>query len=93
MNKGEKHITWFSNYKESLGDFLAHSLTEHEKQVFHMLWVGYAIPMKLKSSYFELLRVGDGKYTLTVQQYANGRHSIKFSVRNNYANASGRFTT
>lgn len=93
MNKGEKNVVWYSTYQQNLGDYLRNKLTEHEKQVFHMLWVGYAIPMKLKSSYFELLRVGDGKYTLTVQQYANGRHSIKFSVKNNYANVLERFTT
>ena len=79
-------------YKESLGEYLAHSLDEHEKDVFQMLWVGYAIPMKLRSSYFELLRVGDGKYTLTIQKYVDETWSVKFSVNPNYANIAGRFT-
>lgn len=93
MLKGQKTVIWHSTYNKSLGEFLSHSLTEHEKEVFHMLWVGYAIPMKLKSSYFEMLRVGDGKYTLTVHKYVNGTHKIEFKVDPNYGNILGRFTS
>ncbi len=92
MNKGEKNVLWYSTFKQNLGDFLRDKLTEQEKEVFHMLWVGYAVPMKLKSAYFEVLRVGDGKYTLNVQKYADGKHSVKFIIKNNYANALERFT-
>lgn len=58
-----------------------------------MLWVGYAIPMKLKSSYFEMIRVGDGKYTLTVHKYVNDTHSIMFEINPSYGNVLGRFTS
>lgn len=92
MNKGEKYVLWYSTYQQSLGEFLRDKLTEREKEVFHMLWVGYAVPMKLKSAYFELLRVGDGKYTLNVQKYTDGKHSVKFIIKNNYANTLERFT-
>ena len=84
------HI-WKNTYNESLGEFLSHSLTEHEKEVFHMLWVGYAVPMKLRSAYFEMLRVGDGKYTLTVRKYCNDTHSIMFEINPNYGKALNRF--
>lgn len=85
-------IIYHSTYKESLGEYFAHSLNEREKEVFQMLWISYAIPMKLRSSYFELLRVGDGKYTLTIQKYVDETWSVKFSVNQNYANIAGRFT-
>lgn len=93
MIRGKRTIKWRSTYQESLGEFLSHSLNEHEKKVFEMLWVGYAIPMKLKSAYFELLRVGDGKYTLTVQKYVNNTHMIMFEINPNYGNALERFTS
>lgn len=86
-------IIYRSTYKESLGEFLSHSLDEHEKDVFQMLWIGYAIPMKLRSSYFELLRVGDGKYTLTIQKYVDETWSIKFSINKNYGNILDRFAS
>lgn len=93
MIKGKRTIKWWSTYKESLGEYLAHSLTENEKEIFHMLWVGYAVPMKLKSAYFEMLRVGDGKYTLTIHKYCNDTHSIMFEINENYGNALERFTS
>ena len=93
MQKGQKCVKWRSTFKESLGEFLRNKLTEHEKEVFHMLWVGYAIPMKLKSAYFEFLRVGDGKYTLSVQKYCTGTHMVMFEINPNYGNALERFTS
>lgn len=80
MIKGKRTIKWRSTYQESLGEYLSHSLSEHEKEVFNMLWVSYTIPLKLKSSFFELMRVGDGKYTLTVQKYVNDTHMVMFEI-------------
>lgn len=93
MIKGKRTIKWRSTYAESLGEFLSHSLNEHEKEVFNMLWVSYTMPLKLKSSFFELMRVGDGKYTLTVQKYVNDTHMVMFEINPDYGNALGRFTS
>lgn len=92
MIKGKRTIKWRSTYKESLGEFLSHSLNEHEKDVFYMLFDGYGVQQKLQSAYFEFLRVGDGKYTLSVQKYVNDTHMIMFEINPNYANALERFT-
>ena len=81
-----------STYKESLGEFLSHSLTEHEKNIFEMLFNGYGMQQKLQSAFFELCRVGDGKYTLIVQKYVNGTWSAKFFINKKYGNASERFS-
>lgn len=80
MIKSKRTIKWHSTNKISLGEFLSHSLNEHEKNVFEMLWIGYAIPMKLQSAYFEYLRVGDGKYTLSVQKYVTNQHVVIFEI-------------
>lgn len=92
MVKGKRTIKWRSTYADSLGDFFSHSLNEHEKDVFNMLFYGYGVPQKLQSAYFEFLRVGDGKYTLSVQKYVNDTHMIMFEINPNYANALERFT-
>lgn len=67
-----------STYKESLGEYLSHSLTEHEKNIFEMLFNGYGMQQKLQSTFFQLCRVGDSKYTMIVQKYVNGTWSVKF---------------
>ncbi len=92
MIKGKRTIKWRSTYAESLVEFLSHFLNEHEKGVFNMLFFGYGVPQKLQSAYFEFLRVGDGKYILSVQKYVNDTHMIMFEINPNYANALERFT-
>lgn len=57
-----------------------------------MLFNGYGMKQKLQSSFFELCRVGDGKYTLTVQKYVDNSWSVKFNINNKYANKNERFT-
>ena len=85
-------MIWRSTHKESLGEALAHSLTSQEKDIFCMLWGAYNLTTFTRTSYFELLRVSDGKYTLTVQKYTDNSVSVKFKINNNYANKNERFT-
>lgn len=85
-------MIYHSTYKESLGEYLSHSLTEHEKNIFEMIFNGFGMQQKLQSSFFELCRVGDGKYTLIVQKYIDGTWSARFRVNNNFNNKAERFT-
>lgn len=57
-----------------------------------MLFNGFGCKQKLQSAFFELFRVGDGKYTLTVQKYVNGTWSVKFKHNKNFSNKAERFT-
>lgn len=84
-------MIYHSTYKESLGECLSHSLNQHERDVFYMLFNGFGCKQKLQSAFFELFRVGDGKYTLTVQKYVNGTYSIKFYKNNKFQNKANRF--
>ena len=81
-----------STYKESLGEYISHSLNQHEKGIFYMLFMGFGCEQKLQSAFFELFRAGDGKYTLTVQKYVNGTWSVKFKVNKQFSNKAERFT-
>lgn len=67
-----------STYKQSLGEFIANELNEVEKDIFYMLFNGYGMKQKLQSTFFQLCRVGDSKYTMIVQKYVDGTWSIKF---------------
>ena len=67
-----------STYKQSLGDLIANELNENEKDIFYMLFNGYGMKQKLQSTFFQLCRVGDSKYTMIVQKYANGTWSVRF---------------
>lgn len=85
-------MIWRSTYKESLGEAIAHSLTSQEKDIFCMLWGAYNLTTFTRTSYFELLRVGDGKYELTVQKYVDESICVKFTRNDKYANKAERFT-
>lgn len=75
-------MIWRSTYKESLGDMLAHSFTTHDIDVFHMLWCSFRISYLIQSSFFEIIRIGDDKYELTVQRYQQtGAYCVKFSKK------------
>lgn len=81
-----------SKYKISLKDYVKKELSELEQSIFWLLYSGFGIEQKLQSSYFELFRVGDGKYTLTVQKYVDNTWSVKFIVNNKFQNKLQRFT-
>lgn len=85
-------MIYHSTYKESLGEYLSHSLNKYEIDIFYMLFNGFGCKQKLQSAFFELFRVGDGKYTLTVQKYVNDTYSIKFFKKNKFQNKANRFT-
>lgn len=65
-------MTYRSTYKQSLGEYLSKELSEVEKDIFYMLFNGYGMQQKLQSTFFQLCRVGDSKYTMIVQKYVNG---------------------
>lgn len=81
-----------SRYKISLKDYVKKELSEIEQNIFWLLFSGFGIEQKLQSSYFELFRVGDGKYTLTVQKYVDNTWSVKFIINKNFKNKLQRFT-
>lgn len=85
-------MTYRSTYKESLGDYIQKYLDQYEIDIFYMLFNGFGCKQKLQSAFFELFRVGDGKYTLTVQKYVNGTWSVKFKHNENFSNKAERFT-
>ena len=87
-----KTIIYRSTYKQNLGEFLEDQLTEQEQDMFYMLWGSFMITHKLKSAYFELMRVGDGKYTLQVQKYVDESWSAKFTINERYGNMAERYT-
>lgn len=75
-------MIWRSTFKESLGDMLAHSFNTHDIDVFYMLWGSYRLSTLIKSSFFEIIRVGDEKYSLTVQRYPQtDTYCVKFSKK------------
>lgn len=90
-----KTFQWRSTYKESLGEALAHStLTDKDKDIFSMLFHSYRIQTSLlPSSFFECLRVGDGKHMLIVRKDKDNSWCVKYSVNENYANKLERFTS
>lgn len=71
-------MTYRSTYKQSLGEFLSKELDEQEKDIFYMLFNGYGMRQKLQSTFFQLCRVGDNKYTMIVQKYVDGTWSVRF---------------
>lgn len=84
-------INWHSTCKKSLGELINENLSDTEKDIFYMLFNGYGMKQKLQSSFFELCRVGDGKYTLIVQKHIDNSWSVKFSINNNYKNKAERY--
>lgn len=81
-----------SRYKISLKDYVKKELSELEQSIFWLLYSGFGIEQKLQSSYFELFRVGDGKYTLTIQKYVDNTWSVKFTINKNFRNRLNRFS-
>lgn len=78
-------MIWHSTYKEELGDMLSHSFKQEQRDidVFYMLWHSYRISTLIKSTYFQMIRVGDGKYELTVQKCSvTDRLTVKFFKKN-----------
>ena len=74
------HI-WKSTYKESVGAFFAHTLkNEHEINVFNMLWVSFRLKYITQSSFFESIRVGDGKYDLWVCKGKDEILTVQFTT-------------
>lgn len=91
IKKSKRVFKWRSTFMVSL-EYSIQALDETELAIFNMLYNGYGVPQKLQSAYFQLLRVGDGKYTLTVQKYLDDTYSIIFEINPNYANNLERFT-
>lgn len=85
-------MIYHSYYKKNLKETVKTQLSDLEESIFWLLYNGFGVEQKLQCSYFELLRVGDGKYTLTVQKYVNETYTIKFKVNKNYKNKANRFT-
>lgn len=95
MQAGVKHYNYFSTMQKytDFFDFLVKSnVEENFIDVVSMLWKAYSISALLRSSYFELICIGDGKFTLRVQKYVNDTYSIKLTIDPNYANVLERFT-
>lgn len=67
-----------SIYKESLSEYIKHELTETEQGIFNALFGGYGIEKKLQTDWFQLIRVGDSKYTMIVQKYVDDTWCVKF---------------
>lgn len=87
-----KTIIYRSTYAEQMDDFFKKQLSPLEYEMLWMLYYSYRIPTHLKSAYFELIRVGDGKYTLNVQKYVDDTFSVKFTINSDYSNNAERFT-
>lgn len=86
-----KTIIYRSTYAEQMDDFFKNQLSPLEYEKLLMLYFSYRIPTNLKSAYFQLMRVGDGKYTLTVQKYIDDTYSLKYTINNEYGNKLQRF--
>lgn len=77
--KRSKCLIYRSSFQEEMSKFFESSLSIRGYEIFCMLFYSYRVPTLLKSAYFELLRVGDSDYSLTVQKYASGAYCVKFS--------------
>lgn len=87
-----KTIIYRSTYAEQMDDFFKKQLFPIEYEMLWMLFYSYHIPTLFKSVYFQLMRVGDGKYTLTVQKYVDDTFSVKYTINSDYCNNAERFT-
>ena len=94
MQEGKKYYNYYSTMRSYVDfvDFLEKSKVEqHNIDILMSIWSAYHCNELLESAYFQLLRVSDGKYTLTLQKYVDESYSIKVVIDNNYANACERF--
>lgn len=72
-------MIWRSTYTEGLADMLAHSFEQRDIDIFYMLWHSYRISTLVKSTYFQIIRVGDSRHELTVQKCSvTDRLTVKF---------------
>lgn len=86
-----KHFIYKSNFKQSLTEWARQELTEHQYNILDMLFNGFGCKQKLQNVFFELFRVGDGKYTLTIQKYIDDSWKLTFTINEKYANKNERF--
>lgn len=73
-------MIWRSTYNESLGDMLARTFDQRAVDTFYMLWHSYRLTNLVKSCYFELIRLGDGKYNLIVQKHTDDTYTIRYYI-------------
>lgn len=95
MVAGKKYFIYQSTMRKysDFVDFLQRENGADYVDMFMMLYNAFGIGTLLDSPYFEILRIGDGKYELTVQKYVNETYSIKLVINTNYENGAERFTT
>lgn len=85
MQAGKKYYTYRSTMLgfTDFFDFLEKSkVSERDIDVISMLWHVYSISALLRSSYFQIIRIGDKKYELTVQRYVTDSYVIKLTITN-----------
>lgn len=87
-----KHFIYKSNFKQTLTEWAKQNLNEQQYYILHMLYNGFGCTQKLQSSFFQLFRVGDGKYTLTIQKYVDNTWKLTFSINENYGNKGEIFS-
>lgn len=95
MQQGVKNYVYRSTMQRytDFFDFLEKSgLSEQTIDLLCMMWRAYSIGELLRSSFFQYIRVGDGKYELSVQKYVDETYCIKLVIDSNYANKIERFT-
>ena len=86
-----KTYIYRSTFKEGLTDFFRKQLLQEHYAVLDMMFNGYNVERMLWSSFFEIFRASDGRYTLEVQKYVNDTFSVKFTIDMNYAIKLDRF--
>lgn len=86
-----KHYIYKSHYKQSLTEWAKQNLTETQYDILNMLYNGFGCQQKLQNTFFQLFRVGDGKYTLTIQKYIDDTWKLTFTINEKYANKNETF--
>ncbi len=95
MQQGVKNYVYRSSMERytDFFDFLEKSgVSEQTIDLLSMMWRAYSIGELLRSSFFQYIRIGDGKYELSVQKYVDETYCIKLVINTNYANKIERFT-
>lgn len=73
----------FEKWKYTLGD--------KPREMFETLWFAGQFSKLLRSAYFQIMRIGDGKYTLTVQKVQD-MWCLKYVINEHYANKADYYT-
>lgn len=69
------------NYEDMVRRFNnAGNISSEDKKLFFLLLQAYNVQNMLRSTYFQLLRIGDFKYRIIVRKAPNDYINVKFQI-------------